>query len=265
MYRRFLSLRSLAAFIACAALAPAQKTFDVASIKPNASNDNRVMIRVEPGGNFSASGVTLKMLIGQAFGVRDHQIVNAPGWAAAERYDIRAKAEGLPDRVPPEVLRPMIRALLEDRFQLKTHTDTKELPVYALVVGKNGPKLKKSEGGEQRQMVRMGRGQINASSVSMAQLAQQLAQALGRSVIDKTELQGSYEVTLEWTPEAGHGGGGPFGGGAPPPNPDAVAGAGGSGPTIFTAVQEQLGLRLESSKGPVEILVIDNAAKPSEN
>jgi uncharacterized protein (TIGR03435 family) len=110
-------------------------------------------------------------------------------------------------------------------------------------------------------MMRMGRGQINASGVTMTSLARQLSQMLGRTVIDKTELSDVFEVKLEWTPEPGQGGGP----GGPPPNPDAVAGAGGNGPTIFTALQEQLGLRLENSKGPVEILIIDNVAKPTEN
>lgn len=251
------------ALLSCAVLAFAQKNFDVASIKPNASNDHRVMIRIEPGGSFSATGVSVRVLIAQAFGIKDFQITNAPGWATAERFDIRAKSEGLPDRVGPDVLRPMIRGLLEDRFQLKTHTETKEMPVYALVVAKGGSKLKKAEADEQRQMVRMGRGQITGSSMNMNALAQQLSNILGRNVIDRTELTGAYEVKLEWTPDPGQGAG-PFGGG-PPHNPEAVGGAGGSGPTIFTALQEQLGLRLETSKGQVEILVIDNVSKPSEN
>jgi uncharacterized protein (TIGR03435 family) len=147
MLRQFFTARTAGALIACAAIAFAQKTFEVATIKPNASNDNRVMIRFEPGGRYNATGVTLKQLIAQAYGMRDFQITNAPGWASADRYDIQAKAEDLPDRVPPEVLQPMIRALIEDRFKLKAHKDTKEMPVYALVVAKGGPKLKKAESG----------------------------------------------------------------------------------------------------------------------
>jgi uncharacterized protein (TIGR03435 family) len=168
------------------------------------------------------------------------------------------------DRVPPEVLRPMLRKLLEERFQLKTHTETKELPTYTLVVGKGGAKLTESQGGGAQQgqrMMRMGRGQIDAQGVTMAGLAQQLGMQLGRNVTDKTGLAGNYDVKLEWTPEPGHGAG-QFGG---PPAGEALPPVDSSGPTIFTALQEQLGLRLESDKGPVEILVIDSVVKPTEN
>lgn len=255
--------RLLSASALLASAAYSQQTFDVATIKPNAANDNRVMIRMLPGGNFTASGVTLKQLIGQAFNMRDFQISGGPGWISAERFDINAKAEGLPDRVPPEKLRPMLRALIEERFKLKTHNESKEMPVYALVLGKNGHKLTPSKAeGQGQTMMRMGRGQINATKVPMAVLANQIAQQLGRTVIDKTDLKGDFDITLEWTPEAGHGGGGPFGG---PPSGDGPPPAGGNGPTIFTALQEQLGLRLESTKGPVEILVIDDVSKPTEN
>jgi bla regulator protein blaR1 len=249
--------------LAAGACASAQKSFDVASIKPNAANDNRVMIRIQPGGRFTATGVSIKALLGQALGVRDFQILNAPGWASAERWDINAVSEGLPERVPPEVLRPLLRSLLEERCQLKMHTETRELPIYTLVVGKNGPKLKASESASPQRMMRMGRGEINGQGVPMAFLVQQLGQMLGRDVTDKTGLAGVYDFELTWTPEPGQGGGGPFGGG--PPNPDALPGAGAGGPSIFTAVQEQLGLRLEPAKGPVQVYVVDNIARPSEN
>ena len=256
--------RSLCLLLLAAGTAAAQPTtFDVASIKPNAANDNPVMIGMHPGGRFTASGVTLRQLINQAYNVRDFQVTNGPGWIAAERYDVNAKAEGLPDRVPPEQLRPMLRALLAERFQLKVHTETKEMPVYALVQGKNGTKLTPSKAEQGRSMMRMGRGQLNGTKIPMKLLTMQLAQQLRRSVIDKTELKDEYDVTLEWTPEPGQGGG-PFGG-PPPPDGGKMPAAGSSGPTIFTALQEQLGLRLESAKGPVEIIVIDHVTKPSEN
>jgi uncharacterized protein (TIGR03435 family) len=191
----------------------------------------------------------------------------------SERYDIIAKGEG---NATVDQLREMLRTLLADRFDLKFHPETKELPVYALVIGKNGPKLKPSEGQAAasgtapangprgNRGVMMTRGglttQVNGS-MSMAQLATGLATSLGRKVIDRTGLQGNYEVKLEWTPQVGEGpqppgvaGGGGDRGAAPAPDP-SVAG-------IFTAIQEQLGLRLESQKGPVETIVIDNAAKP---
>jgi bla regulator protein blaR1 len=252
--------RSLFAMLLAITTASAQHTFEVAAIKPNASGDNRVMMRMQPGGRFTATGVTLRQLVAQAFNVRDFQISGGPGWMGSEHYDINAKAEGLPDRIPPEQLRPMIRALLEERFQLKVHEERKEMPVYALVVGKSGAKLTPTSS-PQGPMMRMGRGQLDGKKIPIAMLAQQLAQITGRNVVDKTGLDGEYDVTLNWTPEPGQGGG-PFAG---PPSPDAVPAADASGPSIFTAVQEQLGLRLESQKGDVPIIVIDRAEKPAEN
>ena len=210
------------------------QSFDVAAIKLNTSNDNRVMTQLHPGGRFKATGMSLRMLMGQAFGMRDFQITGLPGWANADRYDIEAKGEGMPDRLPPDKLRPYLKSLVEERFQLKSHMETKEMPVYALVVGKNGSKLKTSEA--QGPMIRMGRGQLNGKGMPLDILVNQLSQQLGRKVIDKTGLTGNFDVDLEWTPETGAG----PSGGAPPP-PDAN---GATGPSIFTALQEQLGLRL---------------------
>ena len=235
------------------------QSFDVASIKPNSASDNRVRISIQPGGRFTATGMSLRMLTGQAFGMRDFQITGLPGWASADRYDIEAKSEGMPERLPPDQLRPYLKALVEERFQLKSHIETKEMPVYALVVGKNGSKLKASEA--PGPMIRMGRGQLNGKGMPMDLLVAQLSQQLGRMVINKTGLSGAFDIELEWTPEPGQGGGGPGG----PPPPDGNVGVGASGPSIFTAVQEQLGLRLESTKGPVEVLVVDSVAKPTEN
>lgn len=245
--------RSFALLFLAITGASAQQTFEVASIKRNASGDNRVFIGRHPGGRFTATGITLKSLIGQAYNVRE--IINGPGWISTERYDVNAKAEGVPDRIPPEQLRPMLRALLEERFQLKTHTASKEMPVYALVVGKGGPKLTPTTSTNQERMLRIFRGQLNSKKTSMATLAQYLSTELGRTVIDKTGLTAEYDLTLNWTPDPGRSAGGP----------DAVPAADSFGPTIFTALQEQLGLRLESSKGPGDILVIDSVAKPTEN
>jgi uncharacterized protein (TIGR03435 family) len=255
-------------FILCAAVALAQppKSFDVATIKPNASNDHRIMIRMLPGGGFNASGINLRMLITQAYDIKDFQVSGGPAWIHSDAWDVNAKAEGLPDRVPPDVFRPMLQTLLAERFQLKFHKDSKEMPVYALVAGKGPHKMKASEatatpGGPQRQMMRIGRGQANLQGATMAGLAQILSQQLGRPVIDKTGITGNFDIELNWTPEPGQGGR-PFGG---PPPPDAIASSDSSGPSIFTAIQETLGLKLESTKGPVEIYVIDSASKPTEN
>jgi uncharacterized protein (TIGR03435 family) len=255
-------LRSLLLTLAALGCASAQ-SFEVATIKPNSANDNRAMIRMEPGGRFNATGMTVKALIGMAFNVRDFQVQGAPGWLGAERFDVSAKApDGMGDRIPMDQIRVMLRALLEERFQLKTHEETKESSVYALVLGKNGHKMTAAEPGPsgQRGMMTMGRGQLKADRIAMPQLAQMLSGQLGRTVLDKTELAGEFNVKLEWTPEVAH-----AGGLAGPPSPDAAPPTDNSGPTIFTALQEQLGLRLESTKGPVQMIVIDKVERPSEN
>ncbi len=160
-----------------------------------------------------------------------------------------------------EDLRSMMQSLLADRFKFKSHEDSKEAPAYALVVGKGGPRLKPNvEGAEGRSMMRLGHGQLTATRVTMDGLAGQLANHVGRPVINKTGLSGEYDVELEWTPDPGQSG--PFGG--PPPG-EAPPPVDSSGPSIFTAVQDKLGLKLEGTKAAVKMIVIDAIEKPSEN
>src|SRR2546425_3368714 len=163
-------------------------SFEVATVKPSASTDNRIAILGQPGGRFVATNATLKMLIGTAWRVRDFQISGGPGWAGTDRWNIEAKAEegaippaaGPPDPtvIPPLML--MLQSLIEDRFQLKVHRETKELPVYELVVAKGGPKIKPSEdqslptpaqpqrgGPMPRGGMRMGRGDLEANGVAV--------------------------------------------------------------------------------------------------
>ncbi len=232
------------------------KEFEVASIKPSAPGGRGVRIQMAPGGRLDVSNVTLKLLIQQAYGVKDFQISGGPGWINSERYDVVAKADR--DIGKAEELRPLIQKLLADRFQLTIHRDTKELPVYALVVGKNGPKLKESAANGPGSQIRMGRGLINGQGMGMEMLAGELSRPLGRTVIDRTGLKGQYDIKFEWTPEDGPGHG-------PGDGPESAPPSDTTGPSLFTALQEQLGLKLESSKGPVEIIVIDRAEKPSEN
>jgi bla regulator protein blaR1 len=253
-------------------------TFEVASIKPSAGDGHRVAIQMLPGGGLRATGVTLRMLLAQAYDVRDFQISGGPGWLNTDRYDITTKVDTGSGDAPNDAgkmteerkttgdqMRERLRALLADRFQLVLHRETKDQSVYALVVGKGGPKLQESqtkEGSGPRARMSMGRGQLSGQDVPLDMLAKTLSNQLGRPVIDRTGLKGNFDFKLEWTPDPGQSGG-PFGGGPPgadaPPPPDP------NGPSIFTAVQEQLGLRLESQKGPVEMLVIDKVEKPSEN
>lgn len=226
------------------------------------------MMRMAPGGRIDASNVTLKILVEQAYGVRDFQISGGPSWVNTERFDVSAKADG---QTTPEAMQAMMRSLLKDRFKLEIHKDTKELPMYTLTVAKSGPKMKAGTapppppdappgaGRPNGPMIRMGRGLIEAQNMPMSMLATTLGRQLGRSVEDKTGLPGTYDVKLEWTPDETQGGGMRELGG------DRAAPVDATGPTIFAALQEQLGLKLESQKGPVEIVVIDRVEKPSEN
>jgi len=272
-----------------AATSAPRPTFEVVSIKPDHGDPHRVMIRMAPGGRFSADNISVKMLLQEAYGVKDSQISGAPGWLDSEQYDIEAKPEDSSadqdGKLSPEErhakLQMMLQSMLADRFKLALHHDTRELPIYALVVAKNGPKFHESAVTAEdsapsgppppgppgaprmrRGIGMMGRGDLTVNGASLDMFANVLSRQLGRLVVDKTGLKGDYDFTLKWTPDEGegrmfHGAGEPPRDAAPPP--DA------SGPTIFTALQEQLGLKLESQKGPVDTIVIDHVERPSEN
>jgi uncharacterized protein (TIGR03435 family) len=254
--------------------------FEVASVKPNTSGNNMVMIRPPAGGRFTATNARVRMLIGIAYNVKNFEVSGGPAWINSDGYDITAKAAD--SNISLEQLRPMLRTLLEDRFKLMVHREKKEMPVYALMVAKGGPKLPAAkEGGcvafgpntppppppapGQLPPIMCGGflrapNLLQAGKVTMTQLVNVLSDVLGRPVIDKTEFTGTFDVKLEFTPEGtsfGTDGLGPPGG--LPPGFDT------SGPSIFTALQDQLGLRLESQKGPGEVLVIDHVEKASEN
>ena len=236
---------------------PPLNEFEVVSVKQCAPDDhNSFMFRPQPGG-LRAMGTPLKMLIMEAYDVKAFQVSGGPSWIGTERWDILAKAGER--RIPMAEMRPMLRALLGDRFQLKVHIETKEMPVFALEVEKNGPKLVTSAGADQQ--FRPMYGSLIVKKGGMGPLAAWLSRELGRVVIDKTDLKGEYDYALEWTPDPGQGG--PESIGLPPeaPLPHVET----TGPSIFTAIQEQLGLKLESAKAPVDVLVIDHAEKPSEN
>ena len=270
---------SMAAWVfAQSSIAPL--TFEVASIKPTAETGFRTGILMQPGGGLRVTGATLKMLLTAAFDVREFQIVGGPSWLSSDRYDIVAKAPGgdsdaqagdprqLSDaqmKTARDQMRERLQALLAERFQLTIHRETKEESVYALLVGKSGPKIQPVEaktGGNPPRMM-MGRGVVNGQGVELQMLATVLSNQLGRSVLDRTGLTGRFDIKLEWTPDPGQAMT-PLGG-APPPGAPAPPPLDPNGPSIFTAIQEQLGLRLESQKGPVEMIVIDRVEKPSEN
>jgi bla regulator protein blaR1 len=258
--------------------------YEVASIKPDKSGTNMVRLMYSPDG-LRATNCPLQMLIHSAYQVEDNQISGAPAWLTSEKYDIEAKmdsavAEGLKklsDEERRTARQKMLQALLAERFNLAIHRETKELSIYALVTAKNGPKLKEAKPGDtypngikgpdgiaRAGFMRMGRGELTGQGLPISALVGLLTQQLGRTVVDKTGLTAKYDFTLKWTPEDSEGGSLRGPGGAPPQSDSAPA-ADTSAPSIFTSLQEQLGLKLESQKGPVEILVIDHVEKPSEN
>ena len=257
-----------------AGAAPDIPRFQVSVIKPTKSDEERTMLRFTPDG-ISMTGVPVQWLLREAFGIEDDRIIGVPNWAKADRFDVQAKVD--PDDAPKlekltlDQRRMMLPPLLEDRFKLKFHHEMRELPVYALVVAKGGSKLKESQpddpsvnGGHPRRMMSMGRGNFKAEGTPVAFLIHALSPQVGRTIVDKTGLTGSYDFTLQWTPDdappamaGGVPGGPPAGGGAS--TSDA------SGPSLFTALEEQLGLKLESQKGPVDVIVIDHIEMPSEN
>jgi bla regulator protein BlaR1 len=238
--------------------APAPPKFEVASVKPNNSDQRPRGFNLQPGGQQLTATVTVKSLIQQAYGLRDFQISGGPGWIKSDLFDINAKSEN-PVEWDQVIL--MLQSLLADRFQLVMHRDTKETPVYALVIDKNGPKFIGAKAGS-RGMLGTRRGLLIDQAASMGGLAAQLSNVVARIVVDRTGLTGQYDLRLEWRPdeiqvarfqETGV----PEGLGAPPPDSP--------GPSLFTALQEQLGLRLESEKAPMEMLAIDRVEKPSGN
>jgi bla regulator protein BlaR1 len=176
--------------------AGAPSAFEVASIKPNKSGARGGQFSTEPGG-IVATNMPLRTFIKAAYGVQDYQLSGGPGWIDSERYDVAAKSEGA---VLDDKLLLMLRALLEERFKLTLHREKKELPGYALVIGKSGLKIRQAEHAGENWM-RFGRGSLTARAVSMARLADSLAGRLGRPVVDDTGIKGLFDIKLEWTPD----------------------------------------------------------------
>lgn len=237
--------------------------FEVASIKPGDPNDQRVGIHLQPGGRFTTTNATLKILIAFAYDLQTHQISGGPKWLETDNFNIEAKADStIPISITSEggtQIRLTLQSLLAERFKLSVHRENKEGPVYELVVAKGGPKLKRVEPNVEIPRLQLGWGRLTGTAVPVSLVARSLSQRLGRTVIDKTGLSDTYDFDLSYTPDPSQAAGfGPSGPDAlPPPDPN--------GPSIFTAVQEQLGLKLESGKGPVEVLVIEHAEKPDAN
>jgi bla regulator protein blaR1 len=223
-----------------------QPSFEVATVKSNHSAGNAAGLRQRAGGGVISNNGSIRMMIQYAYDLRPFQVVGGPSWVDGDRFDINAKATG----ATPEQVRLMMRRLLADRFKLAVHRETRDLPMYTLVVARGGPKLTAAAGDttEINGVERRGDGTttVKFQKVPMAMLARTLARMLQHQVSDGTGLTGEYDFMLRWTPDQ--------------------AGMDEPGPSIFTALQEQLGLKLESRKGPVEVLVIDHVERtPMEN
>ena len=255
-----------AAFGQTAAPAPA---FEVASVKPAPPPVGGKLI-VEMGGDpgmIDYKNVSLRTLIALAYEVKEFQ-VSGPDWLGEERFDILAK---MPPNTPKHQLALMMRNLLGERFKLSTHREQKVMPVYAMVVGKDGLKVRPLEG-ESDEGVRITvgpRGRRMTGPATLTDLAGILSRMLDRPVVDDTALKGSYSIDLEWVPDEREGGGimAKMKGMAEAASGDAHGDPlGPTGLSLFQALAEKLGLKLEARKSPVDILVVDGAEKvPTEN
>ena len=233
---------------------PPTAAFEVVSVKPHTSDDGRWMATMQPGGRFVAINVPLRLVIRTAFNVQNDQIVNAPAWLDTDRFDINAKA---PDDIRPEQIAPMMQALLAHRFNLKTHPDMREVPVFALQrIGREdslGTGLRPTacpaleidlKEPKPCANVSPGANILTMRGAPIPVFAQYLAPYVNRVVVDRTGLDGRYDIVLKWSPEQQQ-----------TPKDDL--------PSVFTALQEQLGLKLESSKAMVDVLVIDSVERPT--
>lgn len=233
--------------------------FEVATIKPSAADEGFSLLVGRAGGNtFSTTAASLRTLVQFANGIHPRQVMNGPAWLDSEKYDITGKPEqeGIPS-IPQ--LRVMVRKLLEDRFKLVSHREKKELSVYAITIAKGGPKLTPHQGPAGiLPGFGLGRGLLSVQNSTMAEFAGFLqAQVLDQPVVDQTGLTDRFDFSAKYTPDASQlTPGAP----APPVSNDADA-----PPDLFTAFQQQLGLKLESTKAPVDVVVIDKVEKPSDN
>lgn len=233
-----------------------QPSFDVASVKPvvGVVPNHPVGLRIHHG-TLNVDDGQLRQIVGLAYEIQRVRVQGGPAWLDMDKYNIVAKAENAD--ASPDDIKAMLRTLLAERFKLAVHRETKDLPVYTMVVGKNGSKLQ--EATEEQKSSSSVRGtsrglQMTYQKVAMPLLINTLANMLGSPVLDKTGLTGRYNFTLEWTDERFR---------RPANGPDAPEFE--AFPDLFSALQNQLGLKLEVKKGPVEVLVVDHAEKATEN
>ena len=244
---------SLALLVSVASAQPNVPTsFDVAAIKPTPDSDVGAEWSPAGGGRFVAKGVTLKELISVAWGIQSFQVTGGGRWVGTERWSIEAKAESFAGRLSREQLQKPLQDLLAARFKLRTRQVMRKMPVYSLVKIPGSPKLKPAK--EPSRTISFGRGSLHGTSASIDLLARVLATLLERPVLNQTGITGEYDISMEWSPEPGTG---DFLPGTVADLPDRKLGS------IFTEIQEQLGLRLESKRAPAEVVVVESAARPT--
>ena len=239
--------------------ASANPSFEVATIKPSKPDEkgNAILVR---GGQFTTINTTLLSLVEFAYDVQANQVVGAPDWMASEKFDLAAKPD-TPGAPSDKQWKGMLQKLMADRFQLKFHRQNKEMSAYVLTVAKNGPKLTKSDGDPNGLpgLFFHELGQLYVQNATMDDFTQLMQSAvLDRPVVDQTGIKGRWNFVLKWTPDESQFGG--MGVKVPPPSNAADA-----LPPLFTAIQEQIGLKLEARKAPVEVMVLDHVEKPSAN
>jgi uncharacterized protein (TIGR03435 family) len=270
----------LLALVPAAALAQAP-AFEVATVKPAAPDARGRFISPGPGGGIRITNMTLKDMVEFAWNLQPFQLSGGPAWLDSVHYDVVAEPEAKPGakgRANPDEMRLMLQSLLKDRFQLRIHQDTKELPIYALVLarkdGKLGPDLVESKEGSCVKVdpsqpppppqpgaprprfcgnMMIGPFSLEAYQHTMAELAPLLSRMVERKVVDQTGLKGNYDISLQFPHDD------------PPTAPDASPARPDMAAAIFSTFPERLGLKFESTKGPVEVIVIDSAEKPSDN
>jgi uncharacterized protein (TIGR03435 family) len=240
-------LAAAASLTAQPALAP---SFEAASVKPASPDATDFGVDTDPG-LLRVEAQTLRDMVRIAYGVNDSQIAGGPKWANSDRFDITGRASG---PAGSKELLTMFQNLLADRFKLTIHRETKTAQGYALVVAKGGVKMQKSESKESHSTG--GRGRIDAQGYSMRQFAERLNRAVRAPVEDATETPGGFNFTLTWSPDDAS---------TKPFASDRPAIDDSNAPSIFTALQEQLGLKLEPRKVTMEVIVIDRAEKPGDN
>jgi len=239
------------AMVACAqSSAPA---FEVASVKPHGAEDGGFGVKPPANGRFTATDCSAKLLLMLAYNVPESQIVGGPGWLDSEKWDIEARsaAEG---RYSVADTRVMLQKLMAERFGLVVHRETRQVPVYVMTVSKGGVKFREAEAGRAPN-VEIAGNSVRMASGEMAGLAQILATAVGRPVLDRTGLGKAYDLSLAWEDA-------PVKEGGVPGLEGAAEGGEGS---VFTAMQSQLGLRLESQRASVEVIVVDKIERASGN